>query len=175
MRYSQYHGKQFFVRDFLSQTFTSHKSASEEGSHFFNSSPPPFPPVSQILRHWPENDCVESPLHIASGRAQNYRNSHMRSSIKKVVLRNFSKFTGKHLCQSLFLNKVAGLRPKACNFIKKETPAQVFFVNFEKFLRTPFLQNTSGRLLLKLDLLLFERKSLTTKLSSLHQVSLNYY
>ena len=24
---------------------------------------------------------------------------------------NFAKFTGKHLCQSLFFNKVAGLRP----------------------------------------------------------------
>ena len=28
--------------------------------------------------------------------------------MKKVVLRNFPKFTGKHLCQSLFFNKVAG-------------------------------------------------------------------
>ena len=27
---------------------------------------------------------------------------------KKGVLRNFAKFTGKHLCQSLFFNKVAG-------------------------------------------------------------------
>ena len=36
----------------------------------------------------------------------------------------------------------------ACNFIKKETLAQVFSVNFVKSLRTPFLQNTSGRLLL---------------------------
>ena len=30
---------------------------------------------------------------------------------KKSVLKNFTKFTGKHLCQSLFFNKVAGLRP----------------------------------------------------------------
>ena len=29
---------------------------------------------------------------------------------KKGVLRNFTKFTGKHLCQSLLFNKVAGLR-----------------------------------------------------------------
>ena len=29
-------------------------------------------------------------------------------SVKKGVLRNFTKFTGKHLCQSLFFNKVAG-------------------------------------------------------------------
>ena len=30
---------------------------------------------------------------------------------KKGVLRNFTKFTGKHLCKSLFLYKVAGMRP----------------------------------------------------------------
>ena len=29
-------------------------------------------------------------------------------SLKKGVFRNFSKFTGKHLCQSLFFNKVTG-------------------------------------------------------------------
>ena len=29
----------------------------------------------------------------------------------KGVLRNFAKFTGKHLLQSLFFNKVAGVRP----------------------------------------------------------------
>ena len=37
--------------------------------------------------------------------------SHQRCSVRKCVLRNFTKFTGKHLCQSLFFNKVAGLRP----------------------------------------------------------------
>ena len=30
----------------------------------------------------------------------------------KGVHRNFSKITRKHLCQSLFFNKLAGLRPK---------------------------------------------------------------
>ena len=30
------------------------------------------------------------------------------SSVRKRVLRNFKKFTGKHLSQSLFFNKVAG-------------------------------------------------------------------
>ena len=38
-----------------------------------------------------------------------FRTSHQRCSIKKVVLVNFIKFTGKHLCQSLVFNKVAGL------------------------------------------------------------------
>ena len=54
--------------------------------------------------------------------------------MRKDVLRNFTKFTGKHLFWSIFFNKVAG---QACNFIKKDTLAQVFFVNFVKFLRTP--------------------------------------
>ena len=31
--------------------------------------------------------------------------------MKKCVLKNFANFTGKHLCQGLFFNKVAGLRP----------------------------------------------------------------
>ena len=43
--------------------------------------------------------------------------------MKKSVLRNFTKFTGKHLCQSLFFNKVGGL---GYNYIKKEILAQVF-------------------------------------------------
>ena len=53
--------------------------------------------------------------------------SHPQVFCKKGVLRNFTTFTGKHLCQSLFFNKVAGL---ACNFIKKETLAQVFYCEF---------------------------------------------
>ena len=35
------------------------------------------------------------------------RSSHQRCSIKISVLKNFAKFKGKHLCRSLFFNKVA--------------------------------------------------------------------
>ena len=35
------------------------------------------------------------------------RSSHRRCSVKKGVIRNFAKFTGKHLCQNRFFNKVA--------------------------------------------------------------------
>ena len=38
----------------------------------------------------------------------NARSSHHRCSVRRSVLRHFSKFTGKLLCQSLFFNKVAG-------------------------------------------------------------------
>ena len=40
----------------------------------------------------------------------NFRSSHWSCYLRKGVLRNFAKFTGKHLCQSLFFNKVAGVR-----------------------------------------------------------------
>ena len=42
---------------------------------------------------------------------------------KKNVLRNFAKSTGKHLCQSLSFNKVAGLPVFSCEFceISKNT------------------------------------------------------
>ena len=55
---------------------------------------------------------------------------------------SFTKFTGKHLCQSLFLNKVASLRP--ATLLKK----RLWHRRFVKLQRTPFLQNTSGWLLL---------------------------
>ena len=40
------------------------------------------------------------------------RSSHQRCFVVEGVLRNFAKFLGKHLCQSLFFNKAAGLRKK---------------------------------------------------------------
>ena len=52
--------------------------------------------------------------------------------IKKSVSKNFAKFTGKHLCQSLF-------NPKACNFIEKENLAQVFPYRFCDIFRNTFL------------------------------------
>ena len=47
------------------------------------------------------------------------RSSHQRYSIIKDVLRDFAKFTGRQLCQSLFFNKLQAL--------EKETLAQGLF------------------------------------------------
>ena len=77
-----------------------------------------------------------------------FRSSHHRCSVRKGVLRNFAKFTGKHLWQSLFFNKVAGLRP--ATLLKKRFWHRCFPVNFAKFRRASFLQNTSGQLLLSI-------------------------
>ena len=57
--------------------------------------------------------------------------------LKKVVLRNFEKFTGKRLCQSLFFSKVAGLRP--ATLLKKRLWHRCFPAKFPKFLRAPLL------------------------------------
>ena len=45
-------------------------------------------------------------IHITEAAARRY-------SVKKGVPRNLAKSTAKHLCQSLFFNKVAGVRPAA--------------------------------------------------------------
>ena len=52
------------------------------------------------------------------------RHSHQRCSIKKSYLKNFTKFTGKHLCQSLLFNKVAGLGP--ATLLKRDAGTGVF-------------------------------------------------
>ena len=64
------------------------------------------------------------------------RSSRREVFCKKDVLRNFAKFTEKHLCQSLFFNKVADLRP--ATLCKERLWRRCFSVNFAKFLRTPF-------------------------------------
>ena len=59
------------------------------------------------------------------------RSSHRRCSVGEGVLRNFAKFLGKHLCQSFFFEKVAGLR-------KKETLTRVFSCEFCEIFKNTF-------------------------------------
>ena len=54
---------------------------------------------------------------------------------KKSVLRDFTKFTGKHLCQSLSFNKVAGL--SSATLLKKRL-AQVFSCEFYEIFKNNF-------------------------------------
>ena len=59
---------------------------------------------------------------------------------EKGLLRSFIKFTGKHLCQSLFFNKVAGLRPAV--LLKKRLCHRYFPVNFAKNFKNTFHYRT---------------------------------
>ena len=74
---------------------------------------------------------------------QNVKSSHRRCSLQKGILRNFAKLTGKHLCQSLFFNKVAILLKKKPELYLKRDSGTGFFLwimqNFWEHLsyRTP--------------------------------------
>ena len=87
--------------------------------------------------------------------AQNYsdillrkRSSHRRCSVKKVYLEISQNSLESTCARVSFLIKLQSsasfliklqASASACNFIKKETLAQVFIVNFAKFLRKSFL------------------------------------
>ena len=57
------------------------------------------------------------------------RSSHQRCSMKKGVLRNFTKFTGKHLCRSLFFTEhlwtTASEFPRMSSELRKTNPLQL--------------------------------------------------
>ena len=66
----------------------------------------------------------------------NYQKQPLEVSCKVKSCINFAKFTGKHLCQSLFFNKVAGLRPAI--LLKKRLWHKCFLWLFKKFQRISF-------------------------------------
>ena len=67
---------------------------------------------------------------------------------EKDYLRRFTKFIGKHPCQSLFFNKIAGLRIAILR--KKRLWQSCFPVNFANFLKTLFFKEPLRGLLLYL-------------------------
>ena len=65
---------------------------------------------------------------------------------KVSVFETFEKLTGKLQCQSLFFNKLSDRRPQPCNFIIKETVAQLVSCEVLKstFLTEQLRTTTSG-------------------------------
>ena len=74
-----------------------------------------------------------------------YRSSRPEVFFKRGVLKSFTKYTGKHLSQSLFFNKV-----EACNLVKKETQAQVVSREFCEIFKNTFFTEHLQWLLLQL-------------------------
>ena len=60
-----------------------------------------------------------------------FRSSRPKVFSNKGVFKNFTKLTGKHRCQSLFFNKVAGLRYATLS--KKGLCHRCFIVSFANF------------------------------------------
>ena len=71
----------------------------------------------------------------SNSNSSNKRSGRPEVFCEKGVLKNSTKFTGKHLCQSLFFNKVAGFKPAI--LLKMRLWQGCFPVNFVKFLGTP--------------------------------------
>ena len=65
--------------------------------------------------------------------------SRLKVFCRKGVLRNSKTSTGKHMCQSLFFNKVTGLSPATS---LKETLAQVFSYEFCEISKNTFFDRT---------------------------------
>ena len=59
---------------------------------------------------------------------------------RKGILRNFAKFTGKLLCQSLFLNNIGELRP--ATLLKKRLRRRCFLCIFRNFKNTFFYRTS---------------------------------
>ena len=100
-------------------------------------------PTKQSFKIYKWNSMLYRKCHISknsenwNGQREKIRSSRPKVFCKKCVLRIFTKFTGKHLCQSLFFNKVAGLRKKW------GSGAQVFSSEFCEISKNT-TQDTSG-------------------------------
>ena len=86
-------------------------------------------------------------LKIESFFSAVFRSSHWRCSVRKGVIRNFAKFTGKYMCQSLFL---ITLQARPATLLKKRL-AHVFSCEFCEISKNTFFTEISGRLLLCFD------------------------
>ena len=74
---------------------------------------------------------------------------------KKGVLKNFAKFTGKHLHQNLFFSKVADLR--SATLLKKRV-CEVFPCEFYEIFKNIFFYRTLPLTISELRQIIFEKK-----------------
>ena len=96
-----------------------------------------------------------------------YRRSYRRCSIKQEFLKISQKFTVRHSCRSLFVNKVTGLMP----------PTQVFSCEFCEIFENNFYTERSRRLPLYILLEAFHTEALHNVrfLDSKHTTLPTYY
>ena len=90
--------------------------------------------LTSTFRHW-KNELFYLKLRD--------RISHPEVFLENGVLKIYSKFTGEYPCQSVISIKLL------CNFIEITLRHGCSPVNLLYIFRTPFLKNTSGRLLQK--------------------------
>ena len=86
--------------------------------------------------------------------------------LKIGAFKNFATFTGIHMCWSLFLHKVAGLRPET--LLKKRLQHRCFPVKFGKFLTTAIFTDHLPWLLLQKERINQHGSVITVKISYLN-------
>ena len=79
-------------------------------------------------------------IYLVDFEVYDNRNSRPGVFFKKGALRNFVKFTGKHLRQSRYAR--VSFATSACNFNKKETLAKVFSCEFCEISKNTFSYRT---------------------------------
>ena len=102
-----------------------------EGEGYLFNSSLPLSPALPTLRHQPGNYCSELTYQQPDSNREPlvFKRKSLTFNLCVTNLRALvTKFTGKHLCQSLF-----------ATLLKKRLWHRCFTVNFEKFLRTSFL------------------------------------
>ena len=114
------------------------------GNFFLVSSKAPF------AKLWSEECSYKTSFQkCRSSRLQMFfRSSHPEVFCKRGVLRNFTKFTGKHLCWSPFLIQLEVM--KDCSFNKKGNPTQVFSCEYHKVFKNSFFMEHLWWLLLNM-------------------------
>ena len=95
-----------------------------------------FPLTGKFSKFYLQADLIISQFRSDIGYLIGVTSSHLRCSIKKVVLKKFAIFTGKHLCWSSLFNT-------------KRLQDRCFPVNIAKFLRALMLKNLRERLILR--------------------------
>ena len=96
------------------------------------------------MNNWKINSVTIYWFHVGNI----HRSSHQRCSMQKGVVRNFTKFTGKHLCQVLFLIK---LKAWGLQLYWNRDPGTGVFLwiswNFQEhlFYRTPLVAASLSR------------------------------
>ena len=95
--------------------------------------------ITPILKNISPNSCFCKLQALPPSRLT-FRSSRPEVFCKKGALRNFTKVTGKHLCQSFFFNKVADLWP--ATLLKKETLVQVFSCEISEIFKNTYHYRT---------------------------------
>ena len=93
-------------------------------------SPFMYDPYNPIKKHFPQKTFCYHVYHIPV-----LRSSHRRCSVKNILLKIWEISHKKNLCWRLL---------KACNFIKKDSNADAFYVKFSKILRTPICKRVKA-------------------------------